>query len=119
MTFERAKFTPKICRLSFSPSTAHRSIAELSLVYLLNFSGGVQLSQINFKAFPFLAYAAQHWPEHWQKQLTMEDQSTINELIQRILDMEEDHSAYINYINICPPNVLVNQQYPSGFAVRT
>ena len=100
MTFERAKSTLKICRFSFSPITAHRSVAELSLVYLLNFSGAVRHSQIDFEAFPFLAYAAQHWPEHWHKQLTMQDQATINGLIQQILDTEEDHTAYINYINI-------------------
>ena len=119
MTLERAKAVPSVARFAFSPMTAHRSIAELSLVYLRDFSGGVRLNQIDFKSFTFLAYAAQHWPEHWRRQLSLGDQEGINGLIQRILDTEEDHSAYINYINICRPDALVDQQYSSPFAFRT
>ncbi|KAH6699782.1 ankyrin repeat-containing domain protein [Leptodontidium sp. MPI-SDFR-AT-0119] len=106
---QRTKSAPRVSRFSFSPTAAHQAIAELCLVYLLDFSGGVRLLRIEFVAFPFLAYAAQHWPEHWRRQLTHKDQGTVNGLIQRILDTEEDHSAYINYTNICRPDALVDE----------
>lgn len=109
MILQRSKSAPRVSRFSFSPATAHQAIAELSLVYLLDFGGGVRLPGIDFVAFPFLAYAAQHWPEHWRRQLTQKDQDTVNGLIQRILDTEEDHSAYINYTNICRPDALVDE----------
>jgi ankyrin repeat protein len=111
MTLERAKSAPNVSRFQFSPGAAHQAITELSLVYLLDFSGGVRLNQFDFETFPFLAYAARQWPEHWHRQVTLKDQETINGLIQRILDTEDDHSAYINYVNICRPDAHVDQKY--------
>jgi len=106
MMLERAQSRPKVSRFGFSSIAAHQAIASLSLVYLLDFSGGIRLhlSRDTFDAFPFLAYAAQYWPEHWRRQLPLESQETISGLIQRILDTEEEQSAYINYINICDPD---------------
>lgn len=119
MMLERAKANPSISRFCFSSDTAHRSIAELSLVYLVEFSGGVRLNRIDFDAFPFLAYAAQLWPEHWRNQLASKDQETINSLIRRILDSDADQNSYINYLNICKPDSLVDSTYPSTFRFRS
>lgn len=118
MMLERAKVNPNISRFCFSSDTAHRSIAELSLVYLMEFSGGARLNQIDFDAFPFLAYAAQLWPEHWRNQLASKNQETINSLIRRILDSDADQNSYINYLNICKPDSLVDTTHPSMYAFR-
>ncbi len=65
----------------------------------------LRLSANTFDEFPFLAYAATFWYYHWQGQLSLERQQTINRLIRRILDPEENPTAYINYINITRPSV--------------
>jgi ankyrin repeat protein len=112
MMLERAKVNPNISRFCFSSNTAHRSIAELSLVYLMEFSGGARLNRIDFGAFPFLAYAARLWPEHWRNQLALKDQKTINSLIRRILDSDADQNSYINYLNIYKPDSLMDPTAP-------
>ena len=81
MMLERAKINTKLSRFCFSGYTAHRSITELSLVYLIEFSRGARLNRIDSDAFPFLAYAAQFWPEHWRNQLALQNQETANSLI--------------------------------------
>ena len=118
MTLERAKSSPKVARFCFSSAIADQSIARMSLVYLLDLGGGVRLSRINFDSFPFLAYAAQHWLEHWRKQLAVKDQETINGIIQRLFDTEEDQSAYINYTNIFRPDEHVDQMNVFGFSFQ-
>lgn len=108
MLHERPRASPMVARFSFSANAAHQSITALSLVYLLDFSKGVrlQVSSSHFEAFPFLAYAAQYWPEHWHRQRAEKAQDTVNGLIRRLLDTEEYQNAYINYINICRPDAL-------------
>lgn len=119
MSLQRVKTEPHVARFRFKPASAHTAIIELSLVYLLKFSGGVRLQRIDFAAFPFLAYAAQCWPEHWRLQLSEPDQETVNELIRQLLDSEPDScSNYINYINVCRPDAFIPEinQYRYNFS---
>jgi ankyrin repeat protein len=104
MILERARVNADVSRFCFPSNTAHRSISEICLVYLIEFSKGVRLMQIDFDSFPFLAYAARFWIDHWRNQLALEDQDSINSLIRRILDSEMDQNSYINYLNICNPD---------------
>lgn len=107
--------SPRVSRFCFSPATGHAAIAELSLVYLLDFSGGVRFSHFeleDFTSFPFLAYAAQFWPEHWQLQRPSrsQDQERVNSLIRKLLETDpDDCAAYINYVNICRPDALAEK----------
>ncbi len=108
MMLERTRDSPKVCRFGFSSITAHQSIAAMSLVYLGVCSGAqLPLRPSYFEAFPFMAYAARHWPEHWRSQLSFKSQETIDGLIQRIMDPEpqDGQNAYANFINVCPPDV--------------
>lgn len=114
MMLERAKVGAKVSRFCFSSAVANRCIAESSLIYLLDFSQGDRLNNIDFKAFPFLAYAARFWPEHWRRQLSPKEQENVNALIQQLLDSSEPNS-YINYLNICSPDALIDQTMPSNF----
>jgi ankyrin repeat protein len=86
-----------------SDEIAHRHIAESSLVYLIDFSGGVRVDQFDFDAFPFLAYAARYWYEHWRRQLSSGEQTRVNELMRRLFASSEPN-AFINFLNICNPD---------------
>lgn len=120
MTLQRDKAQPRVSRFRFSPTTAHTAIAELSLVYVLEFSGGVRVTRIDFDGFPFLAYAAQQWPEHWKLQLSEPNQTAVNELIRRLLDTAADKcSNYINYVNICRPDAFVSETPSYMYAAQS
>lgn len=119
MVLQRCGGNASLERFSFSASQAHRSIAELSLVYLLTFSRGQRPSKIDFVAYPFLAYAARYWPEHWSRQLgDKEDQETVNSLIRRLFDTEQEPNSYVNFLNICRPDALLDSVYALGFVFR-
>jgi len=117
MMRERARLSasPRVSRFCFSPASGHAAITELSLVYLLDFSGGVRFPHFDlekFTAFPFLAYAAQFWPEHWQSQKVSrsQEQERVNSLIRKLLNTDPDNCvAYINYVNICRPDALAEK----------
>lgn len=108
MVQERARLSPGISRFGFSAPSANQTIAELSLIYLLDFSGGVRIKDIDFDAFRFLSYAARYWPEHWRKSVSLFDQTNLNGLVQRLCDTDANHSAYINYVNIYQPDFPVD-----------
>ena len=119
MVLERCSGNTNLERFSSSASQAHRSIAELSLVYLLTFSRGQRLNQIDFVAYPFLAYAARYWPEHWSRQLGgRKDQETVNSLIRRLFDTEQEPNIYMNFLNICRPDALLDSDHKARFAFR-
>ncbi|KAH8672104.1 ankyrin repeat-containing domain protein [Tricladium varicosporioides] len=42
----------------------NRYIAQISLIYLLDFSQGEEVSRLDFDEFPFLAYASLYWIAH-------------------------------------------------------
>ncbi|KAK6525192.1 hypothetical protein TWF694_005338 [Orbilia ellipsospora] len=109
----------QISRFRFSSMVAHRCITRISLVYLLDFSNGNRLTEIDFKSFPFLAYASRFWTEHWQnclKEKEAEDQQT-NELLKRLFNTEQPNS-YINTLNICNPDLLIDPEWPNHINFR-
>jgi hypothetical protein len=118
MMLERAKDGAKVSRFRFSSAIANRCIAEFSLIYLLDFSRGARLNNIDFEAFPFLAYAARFWPEHWRHQLSSKEQESVNTLIRRLLDSSNPNS-YINYLNVFKPDALIDQTLPGTFKFRS
>jgi ankyrin repeat protein len=95
---------------NFSDTIAHRHIAEISLIYLLDFSDGARIDRFDFEAFPFLAYAARYWHEHWRLQLCLDDQASVNALMRRLFESSKPNS-YINFLNICNPEKLVNRWF--------
>lgn len=119
MVLERCRGNAKLERFSFSAGQAHQSIAELSLVYLLSFSKGQRLNKIDFVAYPFLAYAARYWPEHWSRQLgDKKDQKAVNNLIRRLFDTEKEPNIYLNFLNICRPDAHLDLDHSASFVFR-
>ncbi|KAK4442332.1 ankyrin repeat-containing domain protein [Podospora aff. communis PSN243] len=103
MTLRRNKQQPRICRYLCTDTDGHAIITKLSLVYLLDFSRGLRLASFDFGEFPFLAYAARYWPEHWRLQLSATDQKAVDALVRRLFDTDPSTCFnYINYLNICP-----------------
>ncbi|KAK6349854.1 hypothetical protein TWF696_006117 [Orbilia brochopaga] len=108
LTARRAETNTQISRFRFSKAVAHQSIAQVSLIYLMDFSGGIRLVEIDFDAFPFLAYAARSWIEHWRQGLNdggaeRAKQSGSNAILKRLFNIAEPNH-YINVLNICDPD---------------
>jgi ankyrin repeat protein len=102
-------------RFSFSATQAHGLIAERCLTYLLIFSEGKRLVDIHLASFPFLAYAAQNWAEHWRRQLgNGENQGLVSDLLRRLFDTEQEPNNFLNLLAICPPN---DRVIPGGKSV--
>ncbi|EPS39617.1 hypothetical protein H072_6587 [Dactylellina haptotyla CBS 200.50] len=111
----------QISRFRFSNKIAHRCIAQMSLVYLLDFSKGARLPEINFQSFPFLAYASRFWPEHWKLGIEEkgEDDRSTDTLLKRLFNTEQPN-PYINTLDICNPDLLLDPEFPGhiNFGLR-
>ncbi|KAK6523910.1 hypothetical protein TWF281_001875 [Arthrobotrys megalospora] len=119
LVVQKPESKSQISRFRFSSTIAHRGIAQMSLVYLLDFSKGVRLTEIDFGSFPFLAYASRFWAEHWRhclKEKGQEEDST-NNLLKRLFDTEQPNS-YINTLNICNPDLLIDPEFPGRINFR-
>lgn len=79
-------------KYSISPNTAHTSMAEVCLAYLLSFDSPTSVSPNVLEKFPLAAYAAQHWTKH--AKLAGEAES-LAALTMELLD--DANPAYVNW----------------------
>ncbi|KAI9783658.1 MAG: hypothetical protein M1839_003506 [Geoglossum umbratile] len=98
-----------------SNAIAHRHIAASSLIYLLDFGEGARVDHLDFEAFPFLAYAARYWHEHWRRQHSSGDQESVDTLMRRLFDSSEPN-PFINFLNICNPESLADSGFPLRYS---
>ncbi|EWC45586.1 hypothetical protein DRE_05444 [Drechslerella stenobrocha 248] len=99
-----------VSRFCFSGKIAHKSIADMSLIYLLDFNHGERLKDVGgINQFPFIAYASQFWVRHWQEFKADREghdsgkMNSVGTLWERFFDSEEP-SSYINALQICDPD---------------
>ncbi|PPQ94485.1 hypothetical protein CVT25_013768 [Psilocybe cyanescens] len=88
---------------------SHSKIAEISIVYLLQFNSVEFLTENMLESFPLAGYAAQHWIDHLRL-------GTMNSMLyQSVLSLFTLESAFTNWIKIL--NIDVLQKNTQDFAL--
>ena len=77
---------------SIDPTTAHTSMAEVCLAYLLSFNSPASVSPSMLENFPLAAYAAQHWTKHAK---LAEEAESLATLTMELFD--DVNPAYVNW----------------------
>lgn len=102
--------------LFINESCSQKYLAEMCLIYLLDFNDGDLATEVDHNEFPFLAYAALHWTSH----LTLihdNDREAVSKLLLRLFDPDHPGSL-MNYLNLYDPvsrwNVIDRRRADNG-----
>ncbi|KAG8782204.1 hypothetical protein FRC15_007339 [Serendipita sp. 397] len=87
--------------LVITPSTSQLHIAEMCLIYLLDFNGGKATTNFDHSEYPLLAYAALHWMTHLAS-MEEADLAAIEDLLLRLFD-PDDSANLMNCLNLYDP----------------
>ena len=76
---------------------AHRSMAEVCLIYLNQFNEHSLIWDENLRRHPFLAYAATYWVLHYDK-MPAEEEDSVVDLLLTFIDTHHYGHAYRNWL---------------------
>lgn len=93
-----------LSRFYASERVANQFLAEICLLYLLEFNAGEISVPLGYSDFPFLQYSGRFWIDHWKLADRDAEQSLLQKLLYRLFD-PSNLNGYVNWLNVWSPDL--------------